>query len=432
MAVQLQQVEADRDATTSQVKSLQAEVERLREQEAAFERSQESSAARVLATQQQAASLSGELGKEVRPYPRERSGGGVGVCVCCVCCMLVCVLVSMYGCSCVLVVPPIPPLPVLNRGTFVVCVSTQRAAKREVQAQLEQARREAQDSRSFVDSTADTLAALRRKLAQCEEEIATLRAGAVNGGAGSPAARSGAAWARKEGIKEGRQHAARQIKQLTSQLAELKAAYRLSTGVGTAPLSPALDLRGSVLAPPTDLSATASPGWGARRASVRSHLAATSPATLTPNRGAGATAGGGGSGAHGTPGLAAEAGRLAKQKEFLAGWAADLAERDRDLSQRMQETNETLARLQKQTAASMAAIGGGGDSAQIAKEKAEVDAQKQLLRSASSVMKERLTLQLELLRITPMLTGSTKGVPRAKVMEAKRSAEKLQVRACRR
>lgn len=90
MAVQLQQVEADRDAATSQVKSLQAEVERLREQEAAFERSQESSAARVLATQQQAASLSGELGKEVRPYPHERSGGGVGVCVVCVVCLSVC------------------------------------------------------------------------------------------------------------------------------------------------------------------------------------------------------------------------------------------------------------------------------------------------------------------------------------------------------
>ena len=139
--------------------------------------------------------------------------------------------------------------------------------------------------------------------------------------------------------------------------------------------------------------------------------------------------------------LAEQAEQQAKQKEFLDSWAAELAERDRDLSQRMRETQETLLRLQKQQAAAMygnaPATGVSGSDAratakerdELAKARAEVNAQKQLLKTASSVMKQRLTLQLELLRITPLLTGHTRGVPKAKVAEARRKATQVQVRA---
>ena len=101
----------------------------------------------------------------------------------------------------------------------------QRNAKRDLQKQLEAAKAEIETNRSFVDSTAASLAALRRKLAERDAEIEALRAAAAASAAASPGGRSDMNWARKEGVKQGRNRGAQQIKRLAAQLAELKAAY---------------------------------------------------------------------------------------------------------------------------------------------------------------------------------------------------------------
>jgi len=364
-----------------------------------------------------------------------------------------------------------------------VCTNVQRGEKRELSQTLARVQAEAAKNKAFADSTATTLAALRRKLADRDATLASLHSAGGNAStAGSSVTdmsptRHQVSWARKAGVKEGRAQAARQIKLLAAQLAEARAAYNASQGHGDGDAvgfgSPKPSLRASVLGLGSTLSPASglSPAGGGaaspwRRPSAQHSASAVSQAHLAEQQrqvnkfASGLAAPARDADVSNDLGRTLPCRRLVflllhacvvlvirdtiqvgeekeaaeKQRAFLKAWAADLAERDRDLSQRMQETNATLRRLQSQLSAARTGTTSTDpdaalerDRKQLALERSEVQAQRSLLRNASAVMKDRLTLQLELLRLTPLISGVKKGVPRAKVSEAKKRAAQVQV-----
>lgn len=166
--------------------------------------------------------------------------------------------------------------------------------------------------------------------------------------------------------------------------------------------------------------------------------------------------------------------KVKEQRAFLNKWAAELAEKDRTVTARLQDlqgTTRKLARqrleaeakelksskvckrgwppllcvisyivswllllLPRQAGAGAGAAGSGGDSVtpaereELNRERAIVAKMRGLLQQASAVMKKRLTLQTELLSLTPVLAAGNAASKDVQWRRARSKADMLQVR----